>query len=170
MDLLIGKEGPKMKKKVFVSVLAIALILIYAAGESMACGMKDQVRVSKLLGTTVKDSDGIDFAVIIDYMRDPTSRAAFVILTYNAGEELEQGGRVVAVPYSLFSCAEQDCTLSIARDGLDFAPTFTSKENFAEHKLASDVYRHFGLQPYWTDKETTKSEIAPETHSGYDGY
>ena len=159
-----------MKKMVFVSVLAMALILIYAAGESMACGMKDQGRVSKLLGTTVKDSDGKDFAVIIDYMKDPTSRAAFVILTYNAGEEFDQGGRIVAVPYSLFSCAEQDCTLSIARDGLDFAPAFTSKENFAEHEMASGVYRHFGLHPYWTDEETTTSEVAPETPSGYDDY
>ena len=160
-----------MKKIMFVSVLVLALLLVYTAGESMACGMmKDKARVSKFLGTAVKDSEGQDLGAIIDFMKDPSSGAAFAVIAYGADDEYGEGGRMVAVPFSLFSCAEQDCTLNVARDGLDFAPTFTSKEDFAEQKMAWDVYRYFGLHPYWTDEGTDKAEMAPDAPAGFFDY
>ena len=159
-----------MKKTMLVSILVLALALVFAAGDSMACGMKDKARVSKLLGTGVKDSWGNDLGVIIDYMRDPTSQATFAIIAYGTDEEYGEGGRMVAVPFSLFSCAEQECTLNVAKEGLDFAPTFTSRENFAEQKMAWDVYRYFGLRPYWTDEGTTQSETTPDNPGFYDPY
>ncbi len=159
-----------MKKMVLVSVLVLALVLVYARGESMACGMKDKSQVSKLLGTGVKDSEGKDLGVIIDYVRDPTSRAAFAVLAYDTEELFGQGQRMVAVPFSLFSCGEQDCTLNFTRWGLDFAPTFTSREDFVEQEMAWDVYRYFGLRPYWTDEETMKSEMAPDIQGEHTNY
>jgi hypothetical protein len=159
-----------MKKTVLVSALFLALVFLYAGGESMACGMKDQSLVSKLSGMGVKDSDGKDLGVIVDYMRDPTSRAAFVVLTYGTDEEFGGGKRMVAVPFNLLSCGEQDCTLNFAREELDFAPTFTSKEDFVEQKMAWDVYRYFGLHPYWTDEETMKTEMAPDIQGEHEDY
>ena len=150
-----------MRKIMLVSALLLVLVLLYMGGESMACGMKDQALVSKLSGMAVKDSDGKDLGIIVDYMRDPTSRAAFVVLAYSTDEEFVKGERMVAVPFNLLSCGEQDCTLNFARGELDFAPTFTSRQDFVEQKMASDVYRYFGLHPYWTDEGRMKSEMAP---------
>lgn len=159
-----------MKKMTVISILVLALFLLYAGEASRACGMKDKARVSQLLGMGVKDSDGKDLGVIVDYMRDPTSRAAFVVLAYGTDEEFGQGGKMIAVPFDLFSCGEQDCTLNFARGGLDFAPTFASREDFAEQKMAWDVYRHFGLHPYWTDEETMKFEMAPDIQGEHGDY
>ena len=159
-----------MKKTVLVSVLALALIFIFAAGELMACGMKDKARVSKLLGAAVKDSEGKDFGAIIDFMRDPTSRAGFVIIAYGAEDEYGLGGRLVAIPFSVLSCGEQDCVLNIRKERLDDAPVFTSKEDFMEQRMAENVYRYFGLHPYWTDEGTMNPEMAPDTQRGYDDY
>jgi hypothetical protein len=46
---------------------------------------------------------------------------------------------------------------------LDSAPSFVWKEDLApEKKLAEDVYRYFGLQPYWTEEEATEHEFEAE--------
>jgi len=158
-----------MKKMVFISVVISLLILGYAVAEPMACGMKDKQKVSKLLGTVVKGSQGEDIAVIADFMKDSASRAAFFILTYGAADEYGQGARTVAVPSSVLSCGEENCVLNIAKERLDSAPVFTSKEEFAEQRMAEDVYRYFGLQPFWTDEEPLKPEIAPDIRGEYEG-
>jgi hypothetical protein len=140
-----------MKRMILISVMVLALVLVYAATEPMACGMKDKGKISKLLGTIVKGPQGEDIAVIADFMKDSVSRAAFFILTYGAEDEYGQGARTVAVPSNILSCGEENCVLNIARERLDSAPVFTSKEDFAEQRMAEDVYRYFGLQPFWTD-------------------
>jgi len=158
-----------MRRMILISVMVLALVLVYAAGETMACGMKDKSRVSKLLGTVVKGPDGGDVAVITDFMKDRVSRAAFFILAYGASDDYGLGSRMIAVPTNLLSCGEQECVLNIAKERLDSAPVFTSKEDFTEQKTAEDVYRYFGLQPYWTDEEPMKPEIAPDIRGEYEG-
>jgi len=159
-----------MGRMMLISVMVSALILVFAAGELVACGMKDKSRVSKLLGTVVKGPDGGDVAVITDFMKDRVSGAAFFILAYGTDEEYGLGSRKIAVPTNLLSCGEQDCVLNIAKERLDSAPVFTSAEDFTEERMAEDVYRYFGLQPYWTDEEPMKPELAPDIRGEYEGF
>jgi hypothetical protein len=60
---------------------------------------------------------------------------------------------------------EQNCILNASKDRLDSAPSFVWKEDLDPEKtLAEDIYRYFGLQPYWTEEESAKHEMTP----GYD--
>jgi hypothetical protein len=36
------------------------------------------------------------------------------------------------------------------------APAFVSEDDLAEPKLAGEIYRYFGVQPYWTEEGTEK--------------
>jgi hypothetical protein len=158
-----------MRRTMLIGVMVLALVLVYAAGDAMACGMKDKSRVSKLLGTIVKSPQGEDVAVITDFMKDRTSGAAFFILAYGGEDEYAQGGRLVAVPAMILSCGEQDCVLNVGKERLDSAPVFTSEEDFRNQRMADDIYRYFGLQPDWTEDEPMKPQMAPEFRGEYEG-
>jgi hypothetical protein len=60
----------------------------------------------------------------------------------------------VAVPFSALSCEGQKCILNASRETFDSAPTFVLEGDLAEQKLAEDIYRYFGLQPYWIEEGT----------------
>ena len=69
---------------------------------------------------------------------------------------------MLAVPFGTLSCAGQDCTLDSSYEKLASSPVFISKDELTERKLADDIYRYFGVQPYWTEEVPSKHEMAPE--------
>ena len=73
---------------------------------------------------------------------------------------------MVAVPLGTLSCAGQDCTLDSNYERLASAPIFLSKGELTGRKVAEDVYRDFGVQPYWTGEGSPRREMAPERHWG----
>jgi sporulation protein YlmC with PRC-barrel domain len=148
-----------MRRIMVTIALVLALIFGYAVAKSMAesCEIKD------LVGTSVKNPQGEDLGVIIDFVKDSNDRAVFAILVYGDHEAYGDFGRQVAIPFGALSCMEQSCILNASKDRLDSAPTFVWKDDLApEKKLAEDVYRHFGMQPYWTEEEATKHEFEAE--------
>lgn len=142
-----------MRRIMLVMVLSLALIFGHAAVKSLAQEMTSQSgrisEVGKLLGTTVKDSQGEHLGIITDVAPGPEGRAAFAVLSYWISDDTLMR---VAVPFGALSCQEQNCVLNASRDALGAAPTFVSEDNLAERKRAEDIYRYFGAQPYWTEE------------------
>ena len=58
--------------------------------------------------------------------------------------------------FGRLSCKPQDYILDTSKKALDSAPVFVLEEDLAETKLAEEIYRHFGVQPYWAVEETEK--------------
>jgi sporulation protein YlmC with PRC-barrel domain len=107
----------------------------------------ETVEVSKLIGMSVKNPQGEDVGRIINIVTGPEGRVAFAVLGYWISADTQKR---VAVPFGALSCEEQDCVLNATKDTFDAAPIFVSEDDLAERKLAEDIYRYFGVQPYWT--------------------
>ena len=146
-----------MKRLMLAVMLVLALIVGYAVTESMAHGAMSKSgeasEVSKLIGTTIKDSRGEDLGTITDIVTGPEGRAAFAVLSYWVSDDTKER---VAVPLGALSCEEQNCVLNASKDTLDSAPTFLSEDDLADPQIAGNIYRYFGIPPYWTDEETEK--------------
>ncbi len=143
-----------MKRVTLAVMLFLALTLGYGvttpiAHETMSKS-GEVSEVSKLIGTTVKDSRGEDLGTIADIVTGPGGRMAFALLNYWVSDDTQER---VAVPLGALSCEEQSCVLNASKDRLDSAPTF-SEDDLADPKMAGDIYRYFGISPYWTEDGT----------------
>jgi sporulation protein YlmC with PRC-barrel domain len=146
-----------MRKIMLVTMVILTLIFGYTVTKSVAheiMGKSGETsEVSNLLGTTVKNSEGEDLGTITDVVTGPEGRIAFAVLSYWVSSDTQMR---VAVPFDALSCEEQNCVLNASKETFDSAPTFVSDDDLAERKLAEDIYRYFGVQPYWTEEGTLK--------------
>jgi hypothetical protein len=146
-----------MRKTMIVTALVLALIFGYAAAKSMAHEMMvksgEKTEVNKLSGAMVKNLQGKDLGTITDVVTGPQGRIAFAVLTYWLSDDTQKR---VAIPFGALFCKEQNCILNTNKNTLDSAPTFALEGDLVEPKLAEDIYRYFGIQPYWTDEGTEK--------------
>ena len=117
--------------------------------ESMTKSSSKPYEASKLLGTHVKNLQGEYLGRVNDFITDK-DRIAFGILSH--GGLLGMGGKPVAIPFSALSFEQAGgyFVLDISRDRLESAPEF-DRSRFTSSRWAEDVYRFFGLQPYWTE-------------------
>lgn len=146
-----------MKRVILAMVLILALIFGCTGAMSISHEMMSRsgetVEVSKLIGTSVKNPQGEDIGRIIDIVTGPEGRVAFAVLSYEVSADTQMR---VAVPFVALSCEEQNCVLNASKETFDSAPTFVSEDDLVEQKLAEDIYRYFGIQPYWTEEGTQK--------------
>ena len=137
------------------AVLILALIFGYTVPNAMAQGTMEKSgkasEVSELVGKGVKNPKGEDLGTIIDVVAGPEERVAFAVLSYWVSTDTQMR---VAIPFSTLSCGEQNCVLKISKETLDSAPDFVLEDELVEPKLAEDIYRYFGVQPYWTEGGT----------------
>jgi hypothetical protein len=111
--------------------------------------MSKSGETSELLGATVKNPQGEDLGTITQIVTGPEGRIAFAVLTFWISDDTQKR---IAVPSRALSCEEQNCILNASKDTLDSAPTFVSEDDLVERKLAEDIYKYFGVPPYWTEE------------------
>jgi hypothetical protein len=119
------------------------------ATEPMTKGSGKPYEASKLVGSYVKNLQGEYLGRVNDFIINK-DRIAFGILSQ--GGFLGMGGKLVAIPFGALSYDHTGryFVLDISRDRLESAPEF-DRTRFASPTWAEDVYRFFGLQPYWTE-------------------
>jgi sporulation protein YlmC with PRC-barrel domain len=146
-----------MRSIMLAAVLILAVIIGYSVPNAVAYEMMgksgETSEVSELLGKGVKNPKGEDLGTITDVVAGPEGRVAFAVLSYWVSADTQMR---VAVPFSALSCEGQKCILNTSRETFDSAPTFVLEGDLAEQKLAEDIYRYFGVQPYWTEEGTEK--------------
>lgn len=122
----------------------------YAAMEPMARGLGSPNEVSMLTGSLVVNAQEEYLGKIDDFVIDKTGHISFAILSH--GGFLGIGRKLVAVPFGALSydSTHSYFVLDISRERLESAPEF-DRTRFANPTWAEDVYRFFGLQPYWTE-------------------
>jgi len=118
----------------------------FYAFDKQATKAKDAYRTSRLIGAPVQTSQGEDFAWINDLVIDPVSGHVVYAVLYDL-RGMEE--KMVAVPFSTLSRIREDVyAVNIDRDKLMAAPAFTW-DNADDRRYAGDIYRYYGLQPYW---------------------
>jgi sporulation protein YlmC with PRC-barrel domain len=103
-------------------------------------------KTSRLMGVLVETPKGEEVARINDLIVDSENgHAVYLVLSDVAGTE----GKMVAVPFDALSESRGNVfVLNATKDKLLTAPHFMWPE-VSNRKYAEDVYRHYGLQPYW---------------------
>jgi hypothetical protein len=139
-------------------MIAVVLSFVFIFGVTLAKPMAHDTmsksgETSTLLGAMVKNPQGEDLGNIADVVTGPEGQVAFAVIALWISDDTQKR---VAVPFSTLFCEEQNCILNASKETLDSAPTFVSEDDLIEPKLAEDIYRYFGVQPYWTEEGTLK--------------
>ena len=83
--------------------------------------------------------------LVIDFRND---QVVYSVLSDMGG----MGGRMVAVPFNELSKGSGKAfTLHTTKEKLMNAPTFAWTE-MTDLRYAQDIYRYYGVQPYWGEK------------------
>jgi hypothetical protein len=157
-----GRERFKMKKNLFLfSVLAAFLASMTLAYAEPAPSIPNMTEggwkmthdVGKMLGAGVTNRDGQKIAKVKDFVMDRDGRIAFAILGYTGENGVEN---LVGVPYSIlfYNEANKEYITDLTRERLAAAPKIHDTGDLAGHQFAGDVYRYFGVRPYWESAES----------------
>jgi sporulation protein YlmC with PRC-barrel domain len=103
-------------------------------------------RFSELIGSDARTRRGEEVGWIDDVVINfSDGRAVYLVLSDVGGME----GDRIAAPFNTLSSAEgKVCTLDTTRGRLVEGPAFASEDK-ADRQYADEVYRYYGLQPYW---------------------
>ncbi len=141
-------------------VLILAAILIFGfgvfaaishAGEMMAKGW-NAYEVSQLFKYSVVNRDGQFLGRIQDFITDSNGRIAFAIISKPGHWGIR--GNPVAVPFETlyFASEENEFVLNMSWEKFASMPDFNKRVDLENPAWAADTYRHFGMQPYWTEE------------------
>jgi hypothetical protein len=162
-----------MRKIILSAMLVLALIFGYTAAKSIANdlsgeGLEMMQETQKPLGAIVKNQEGEFLGVITDFASEPDDRISFAIILFGKDEDYGEGGREVAIPFGTLSCDGQDCLLASNYDQLASSPVFITKDELVNREFAENIYRYYGLQPPWTEEESTEHEMSSEESTEYE--
>ena len=106
----------------------------------------------RVFGATIQTSDRQEAGRVEDFVFASDGHVVYLVLTDVGGVE----NRMAAVPISAVSRSGETFALNITKDRLMTAPAF-AWSNTNDRRYAENLYRHYGLQPYWEMRE----EVGP---------
>jgi sporulation protein YlmC with PRC-barrel domain len=127
------------------AVLCAVIVPISAQTQSTT------VQVSKLVGTKVKSSQGEEIGVIKDVVIDRNSgcMAYTVLSTGEGGARAAGGGKMVAVPWTVYSPSSDVTVLTttVDRERIYSAPVFDYAriEEYSRPDYITNVYSYYGV-------------------------
>ena len=130
-----------------VAVLGAAIASTAAQTQSTT------VQVSKLVGTKVKSSQGEEIGVVKDVMIDrSTGCMAYTVLsTGEGGARAAGGGKLVAVPWAVYSPTSDvtALTVTVDRERIYSAPVFDYAriDEYSRPDYITNVYSYYGVSP-----------------------
>lgn len=139
-----------MKTYLFVLPLIIIFVMGFVADSSVA---REPIgyEVSKLLGSVVQNPQGEQLGTIKDFIVDSNGRIEFAILLQRNSKA--EDGRDVVIPFDALSPgpSAHRFVLNTTSEKLSSAPRFDQK-HLTNPEFADEVYKYFGLGPYWTEQ------------------
>jgi len=102
-------------------------------------------RSRKLMGAEVQSLQGKMLREIQGLVIDPADgRLVFLVLSHESGK--------CAVPFDLLSRKDEHTfVLNVTPGKLAATPSFNRYEDLNNRAYATNVYRYFGVQPFWTE-------------------
>jgi hypothetical protein len=125
-----------------------------SSGSSTDMSRGSGFEVSKMTGKEVMGMNGDKLGTIKDFVVDPNGHVFALI----SGGDMS--GKTVAVPFEAFSFAgmtgmdKDHFSLNLSKDQLSNAPDF-NQSALSDRTWSEGVYRHFGIQPRWSDQGMT---------------
>src|SRR5437762_4532828 len=136
----------------FVAVLGLAGASTFAQTQSTTTSSNTTyVQTSKLVGTKVKSSQGEEIGTVKDVVLDRnTGCMAYTVLsTGGGGARVAGGGKLVAVPWAVYSPTADVSALSVTvdRDRIYNAPVFDYAriDEYSRTDYITNVYSYYGV-------------------------
>jgi sporulation protein YlmC with PRC-barrel domain len=142
-------------KTLFLSGAVIAILGLAIApmsGQTQSTSTT-YVQTSKLVGVKVKSSQGEEIGVIKDVVLDRnTGCMAYTVLsTGGTGARVSTGGKMVAVPWAVYSPTSDlsELTVTVDRQRIYNAPVFDYAriEEYSRPDYITNVYSYYGVSP-----------------------
>src|SRR5437879_4421078 len=130
-----------------VTLAALCAVIVPISAQTQST----TVQVSKLVGTKVKSSQGEEIGVVKDVMIDrSTGCMAYTVLsTGEGGARAGGGGKLVAVPWAVYSPASDvsALTVTVDRERIYSAPVFdyASIDEYSRPDYITNVYSYYGV-------------------------
>jgi sporulation protein YlmC with PRC-barrel domain len=128
-------------------------VLGAAIASTSAQTQSTTVQVSKLVGTKVKSSQGEEIGVVKDVMIDrSTGCMAYTVLsTGEGGARTAGGGKLVAIPWAVYSPTSDvnALTVTVDRERIYSAPVFDYAriDEYSRPDYITNVYSYYGVSP-----------------------
>ena len=132
-----------------VTLAALCAVIVPISAQTQST----TVQVSKLVGTKVKSSQGEEIGVVKDVMIDrSTGCMAYTVLsTGEGGARAAGGGKLVAVPWAVYSPASDvsALTVTVDRERIYSAPVFDYAriDEYSRPDYITNVYSYYGVSP-----------------------
>ena len=139
--------------KTSLSFGVILAVLGAAIASTSAQTQSTTVQVSKLVGTKVKSSQGEEIGVVKEVMIDrSTGCMAYTVLsTGEGGARAAGGGKLVAVPWAVYSPTSDvtALTVTVDRERIYSAPVFDYAriDEYSRPDYITNVYSYYGVSP-----------------------
>ena len=141
--------------KTSLSIAAMSAVLGLAVASTIAqtetTSTTTYIQTSKLVGKPVKSSQGEEIGTIKDVVLDRnTGCLAYTVLaTGGGGGQVAGGGKMVAVPWSVYSASSDvnTYTVTVDRERIYSAPVFdyAHVEEYSRPDYINNVYGYFGV-------------------------
>jgi len=128
-------------------------VLFAAIASTSAQTQSTTVQASKLVGTRVRSSQGEEIGVVKDVMIDrSTGCMAYTVLsTAEGGARAAGGGKLVAVPWAVYSPTSDvnALTVTVDRERIYSAPVFDYAriDEYSRPDYITNVYSYYGVSP-----------------------
>ncbi len=109
------------------------------------------LKSTKLMGGGVQLPGGEAAGQINDFVIDSSDGRIPLLVLYNVPERETS---LLAVPFADLSIHRENVfVLDTSREKLTLAPSFIASADLSNPRWAGDVYRYFGVEPYWSEQE-----------------
>src|SRR5881296_3311624 len=128
-----------------VTLAALCAVIVPISAQTQST----TVQVSKLVGTKVKSSQGEEIGVVKDVVLDRnTGCMAYTVLsTGGGGARVAGGGKMVAVPWAVYSPTSNvsELTVTVDRERIYNAPVFDYAriEEYSRPEYITNVYSYY---------------------------
>ena len=138
-------------KKTMAVVSVLIFCLLGATAYAKQIGKSYELR--DLLWTRVQNLQGKYIGIVSNFVIDPEGHISLAIID-RSSTKANEPEELVAVPFDALKWTSQGdyFVLNINRQVLAEAPVFHKNKDVTNPAFAAEMYRFFGLQPYWTEK------------------
>ncbi len=131
-----------------ISILCLGLLVTASHAQTKGWNIYE---VKQLLNFSVKNHQGEYLGRMQDFIVDSSGRIIFAVVSKPGFLGIR--GESVAVPYDAlsFGTGKNELVIDASREKFASAPNFDLKARTENGAWAAEVYRYFGVQPYWTE-------------------
>src|SRR3977135_237453 len=142
-----------MKTSTLLLATLLGLAIASSQAQTQTSTTTTYVQTSKIVGMKVKDSSGQEIGVVKDVVLDRnTGCMAYTVLsTGGGGARVSGGGKLVTVPWTVYSPTSElsVLTVTVDRDRIYNAPVFDYAriDEYSRPEYIGSVYSYYGVSP-----------------------